>query len=365
MRKSRRLQVRDVVGAVLLGAIAVVLVAQVAASGDRPSTARRARLCAGVRNAGEHLAHEHPEHADKFAAAADAACDSGFPEAPAGAPSVAGSSTGCARQDGGPVSPIRHRAVAAPARPVPFFAARAGDLPKDGVATVAGVVLPSGSRCPHYWATDAPVPDAVALAGRLARAFPKTGLWPVLWDWEEDPDDFALASGDPRDADRLSAEKVLAGVWDGFADRGRFPGLAAGSTGPTTGDPFQALAASDTLEASTGQVLVLVPANRPADAVAVLGTIQTEVLSDRQFTTVLRSWEERFGAVVTMVGPDVLGLSVGRPPRDLGQARRLVAEQDAFAPEDGDGLDTDDARALLQGATGGRSRDFWRFGWPD
>jgi hypothetical protein len=90
MRKSRRLQVRDAVGAVLLGAIAVVIVAQIAGSGGRPSTARRARLCAGVRNAGEQLAHEHPESADRFAAAADAACDSGFPEAPARAPSVPG-----------------------------------------------------------------------------------------------------------------------------------------------------------------------------------------------------------------------------------------------------------------------------------
>jgi hypothetical protein len=79
----------------------------------------------------------------------------------------------------------------------------------------------------------------------------------------------------------------------------------------------------------------------------------------------VRSWEERFGVVVTTIGPGLLGLSVGRPPRDLGQARLLVAEHDAFAPESDYALDADRARALLRGTTGGERRDFWQFGWPD
>jgi hypothetical protein len=131
---------------------------------------------------------------------------------------------------------------------------------------------------------------------------------------------------------------------------------------------------SGTLESppESGWVLVLVPVNRPADAITMLGSTATEVMGDPALTTVVRSWEERFGAVVTTVAGGGLGLAVANPPRDDDQSLSLAAEQTAFAPEQGEvsgpgelaGL----ASRLRTGAPGpgvARSRYFWVFGWPD
>ncbi len=64
---------------------------------------------------------------------------------------------------------------------------------------------------------------------------------------------------------------------------------------------------------TSGSSLLLVPANRPADVLSVLGgLIATEVMSDAELTAVARSWEERFGTVV--VG---IGAGVARPGRRI------------------------------------------------
>ena len=273
-------------------------------------------------------------------------------------------------------TPIRRRTIRAPERPVPFFSRRVGVLPDDGPATVAGVKLPRGSRCPHYWATDAPVREAIELASRLAAAFSETGLWPILSDVSEDPDHFAVFTSDPTLADRMNARAVLRKAWSEYLDAPeRFPGLAPGATegSGAPADPFGTLARSRPPEAmpEAGWVVILVPVSRPADVISMVGFIETKVMSDEALTTVVRSWEERFGAVVTTVGPGTLGLSIGAPPRDRDQALTLAAEQTAFAPEDGEVLGPDDLPALARRLRGGspelglRSRSFWAFGWPD
>jgi hypothetical protein len=288
------------------------------------------------------------------------------------------SSRGCqdlAADDERP-TPIRRGAVSPPERPVPFFARRAGALPDEGPATVAGVELPSGSRCPHYWATDTPVRDAIDLANRLAAAFPRTGLWPILSAIPEDPDHYAFFASDPSLADGLDAHAVLRRAWGRYLDEPeRFPGLAPGSPGvdAARADPFGTLARSTPPEMrpEAGYVVILVPVNRPADVISMVGFMATEVMSDESLTSVVRSWEERFGAVVTVVEPGYLGLSVGAPPRNADQALKLAAEQTAFAPEDGEVLGPDDlpdlARRLRSGSPGlgVRSRNFWAFAWPD
>ena len=239
-------------------------------------------------------------------------------------------------------TPIRRRTIRAPERPVPFFSRRVGVLPDDGPATVAGVKLPRGSRCPHYWATDAPVREAIELASRLAAAFSETGLWPILSDVSEDPDHFAVFTSDPTLADRMNARAVLRKAWSEYLDAPeRFPGLAPGAT-EGSGAPAD-------------------PVSRPADVISRVGFIETKVMSDEALTTVVRSWEERFGAVVTTVGPGTLGLSIGAPPRDRDQALTLAAEQTAFAPEDGEVLGPDDLPALARLPTMRRSRTTrWR-----
>jgi uncharacterized protein DUF4253 len=268
-------------------------------------------------------------------------------------------------------TPIRRRVIAAPERPVPFFSRRVGVLPGDGPATVAGVRLPRGSRCPHYWATDAPVPDAIKLARRLAAAFPDTGLWPVLSNLPEDLDHYAIFTSDPARADRLDARAVLLAAWSEYLDAPeRFPGLAPGSPGArAAADPFGTLARARTSE--SGWVLILVPAHRPADVISMVGSVATEVMPDEALTAVVRSWEERFRAVVTTIGPGMLGLSVGAPPRSPDQALTLAAELTAFSPEDEEVMGPDDLPALARRLRSGppdptvQSRDFWEFGWPD
>ncbi|HET7052241.1 MAG TPA: DUF4253 domain-containing protein [Solirubrobacteraceae bacterium] len=258
--------------------------------------------------------------------------------------------------------------VAPPARQVPFFAPRAGKLPGTGSAAVGGIALPPGRRCATFWATDEPTSQAVRLAARLAAAFPRTGLWPVLWiPGNGGPGDYVpglpgtfapvYSAGEAvARVNRLKAETVLRRSWArNGPPRTAFPGLAHGNltaaTGRAAADPFGTFISTFPSDEtpSNGWVLMLVPCNRPADAIGITGLQQSEVMSDVSINAVVRSWEERFGAIVTAVGPGVLALVVDRPPTSADDARRLAAEQLALAPDDDPNTD----------------HRFWEFGWPD
>src|SRR5262249_12411650 len=152
--------------------------------------------------------------------------------------------------------------------------------------------------------------------------------------------------------DGLDVHDVLEQVW-----QAPIPPLARRSGGTPPADPFGVLQRSGELGAEA--VLILVPVNRPADVGSVLGVTESEVVSDPQTTAVLRSWEERFGAIVTSVGPGTVELSVGSPPTSAGQALRLANEQMAFAPDSyPPSAVADRARELL-------TFEVWGFGWPD
>ena len=103
-------------------------------------------------------------------------------------------------------------------------------------------------------------------------------------------------------------------------------------------------------------ILMLVPVNRPSDVVSVAAPIGTVVMRDPELTTVLRSWEERFGVIVTRIGPGMLDVFVGAPPTRLGQARRLAGEVRLFAP------DTTDVYKHPEQLP---KKFRWGFGWPD
>jgi hypothetical protein len=247
---------------------------------------------------------------------------------------------------------LPQRTVAAPARPIPFFAARTGRLPKDGPGqTVGDITLPTGSRCPSYWATDEPVDNPDVLAARLAAKFPQTGLWPVLTRILNDDDtpDRNLASvEDPARADRVDVLRVLRGL-DPRVER-----LATGSPGQPkrAADPF---AAFDEWP-SDQYVLLLVPVNRPADVLSLLGGfIATGYMSDAKLTAVARSWEERFGAVLTRLDDGVLTMSVHEPLRSDDDALHLAREHNAFIPDAR--IDESERTRLLMTATQ------WEFGW--
>ena len=79
--------------------------------------------------------------------------------APEATPEPMGVSPGCeALMEDQPTKPLPRTRVAPPAQAVPYFAELTGALPPDGTPTVAGVKLPTGSRCPRYWASDGHVP---------------------------------------------------------------------------------------------------------------------------------------------------------------------------------------------------------------
>ncbi len=344
------------------------------------SPSQESSYCRTIRDAAEQVTPKLNEtQVAELRRQVEESCRRGPVYAPAATPAPAKPFPGCGvlsgRDGPGPVV-LRQGVAQPPERLVPFFSTRAGTIPVDGSATVGGVLLPRGSRCPHHWATDAPVPDAVGVAARLAAAFPQTGLWPVLWAVSgDDPDSYMDGMGNPQAAAHLDPEEVLRKTWNQYGADGPFPGLAPGpASADASLEPFgtlaQALRNSD--QPNTGLVLLLVPCHRPADAISVLGPAMTEVMSDDALTAVLRSWEERFGAVLTIMGPGDLGVAVA-PPRNHDQTRVLAAEQFAFAPEDDlsygpygpdlSGL----ARRLLadEPIADERSRHFWRFGWPD
>src|SRR5262245_14090707 len=119
---------------------------------------------------------------------------------------------------------------------------------------------------------------------------------------------------------------------------------------------------------------MLVPCTRPADAVAatyqVCGSAYAGVENPGDVSSVLRSWEERFAAVLVAAEPGVITLAVGAPPQNSEQALHIAAEQFAVAPREDAGAPgalIGAARELLTGnapyALSGRH--IWALTWND
>jgi hypothetical protein len=232
-------------------------------------------------------------------------------------------------------------AAAAPPGSSALFAPRAGDVPADGTPTVAGITLPRGSRCGGvesvYWATYEPITDPARFTTPLAAAFPSTGLWPVLWEWDEDPESYMGGHGDLDALGRLDADTVLHTMWESYAEYfgmdgapvAPFPGMAAASpsaAGPLRGDPFDEINDDAKREQwEPPRRLLLVPCHRPADALAVLDWNFSQIPMPL-VATVLRSWEERLAAVVVALEPSAITLHIGAPPATIEQALGVAAE---------------------------------------
>jgi hypothetical protein len=229
------------------------------------------------------------------------------------------------------------------------------EVPADGPVRLGSVQLPPGTRLdggdndgPLLWATSAPVPNAGRVWHELTEMHPATGLVPILlgfldggqegrpWDAGELDDRCSLAL-----VDQLDAAAVIAQSWadsvpveEEFDDDpelaamlapygAQFPGLARGQDKELT-EAELARALSFFGAARIG----LVPASRPADVLALAGYNGTvnrygtpEVLS-----AAMRSWEDRFGAVLVEVGFAYIRLLAKRPPRSWPDAQAVAAE---------------------------------------
>lgn len=238
-------------------------------------------------------------------------------------------------------------------------------IPADGPVGLGSVQLPHGRQLsdghtdpplPLLWATNEPVPDAPRVWQVLTGMHPDTGLVPILLGfmggghegrpWDEGELDLRC---DLAAVDQLDAASVLAQAWAGqaptpeeyerepefFADwfppvGSEFPGLAPGQ------DQALTEAELDRVLSWFGPARIgLVPAARPADVLALVGYNGTangygtpELLS-----AVLRSWEDRFGAVLVEVGFDHIRVLARRPPRTLLWALTTLSHAQAVAAE--------------------------------
>ncbi|MFB6941637.1 DUF4253 domain-containing protein [Streptomyces sp. NPDC060286] len=228
--------------------------------------------------------------------------------------------------------------------------------PLPSLAT-SGVQLPPGALVdatidgpwhePLLWYADAPASPGTWAAMRAAGR--PVGLLPVLIDggrrdqWPETWDLMPDSASYPGDHD---AEEVLGEYWadcapdelDAAADE--WPGLAPSpaADGPDNPDDLAAAIADECTGPDgwyPGTRAALVPARRSADIPAAIGWSGPVNYEDdvARLCAVLRSWEDRFGIRIVVIGFDTLTVSVGRPPTTLAEARALAAEHFAFCPD--------------------------------
>ncbi|WP_405440468.1 DUF4253 domain-containing protein [Streptomyces avidinii] len=212
---------------------------------------------------------------------------------------------------------------------------------------------------PLVWVSDEAV-GIGALAAHRSPALAAAGLQAVLFQdrrglerWWQDREFSPERMSDPDDH---HVEPVLREFWgrvvpdpeegeegeEIIAPFGRdWPGLAdPGADGPEDGPDPEAAAcalADELIEegALPAPRLALVPAGRPADVPTIVGWGgPTNHENDTALiSTVLRSWEDRFGARVVALGFDELHLSVAAPPRTVVRALPVAAEHFALAPD--------------------------------
>ncbi|MER6106354.1 DUF4253 domain-containing protein [Streptomyces sp. NPDC001832] len=226
---------------------------------------------------------------------------------------------------------------------------------------------------PLLWYADEPASPGTWAAMRAAGR--PVGLLPVLVDGgvrDHWPDSWALAPARMTYPGDHDAEDVLSEFWEAYAPDeldadNKWPGLApAGSVaGPDAPDDLAAEIADQLadLRGLDGLRMALAPARRSADIPAAIGW--TGPLNHEndvaRLCAVLRSWEDRFGIRIVVLGFDTLIVSVGRPPTTIEEARALAAEHFAFCPDNLNqstlsSLDAYAEKALLD-------QEAWSFWW--
>jgi hypothetical protein len=93
-------------------------------------------------------------------------------------------------------------------------------VPAEGV--LAGIDLPPGRAqgedgSAHFWCSDQPVEDVESMATWLAQVFARTGLWSLVWMWDDEdaPGSYFGRAPDLRYLGESSAEDVVAAGWQG------------------------------------------------------------------------------------------------------------------------------------------------------
>jgi hypothetical protein len=202
---------------------------------------------------------------------------------------------------------------------------------------------PGSGRCP------------VLLAGHVLAALPEGWDAPsALAELERCDAAAVLAAGYPTGC--LYHRDCLAPYG------GTFPGLAPATTGAALLTPEEVVeAAVDEAEVPpVAPLLGLAAVGRPADVPAAVGwSPPGDALEAAAVSAVLRSWEDRFGAVLVRIGPASLELAVAAPPWERSECVAITAEHYAFCDDTfaGNPGTLRDHATLLRGAPR------WSFWW--
>lgn len=257
---------------------------------------------------------------------------------------------------------------------VPVHAERAGQLPRpenaakwsvDGIKLPEGHLIISPAGRSLAWVSNAAVVDIQSLWLRLAGRFDRTGLWPLASrglsgdlrrPWSDAEDLRHLV--EPADVDAFDAKSFLVKEVSSANAAAVDVPVVPITLEQRTQPPQRALPlTADHLE--QGSLLILVPTARPADALNALGWTHgvNYDLSEAALAAVLRSWEDRFGAVLTSVDFDAIDVEVTRPPgADLSVA--VGYEHYGFCPDNIDqGAGT--LSAYARQISGARTWKFW------
>jgi hypothetical protein len=218
----------------------------------------------------------------------------------------------------------------------------------------------------------APLDDLGLYRGLLLEA-PSTGCCPVLLagnalatlqeNWNPAP---ALAELEQRDAAAVLADRYPDGCLfhaDCLKPFGTaFPGLAPATPTRALLRPAEIVETAAEEAAFPGASLLgLVPVARPADIPAAIGWFGMcnswdDVVG---LSAVLRSWEDRFGAVLVRMNSATLELAVAAPPWERSECLAIAAEHFAFCDDTfhGNPGTLRDYANLLRGNTR------WSFWW--
>ena len=255
---------------------------------------------------------------------------------------------------------------------------------------------------PVLWITEDPPPEPGRLWARLLAEHPATGLWPLLLTTMVVPTMVGLHAeiqdvirrSNPPGRPWLTGELVpvpdsrigeldpgemLAQGWNLTTGQGEegfdfgddalpavpfrsWPGLAG--PGAPGSDPdaraAEVVTSADGVRDVTGRDdpphLGLVPAPDGAGAITACGWM-SQAGDPAEIASVIRSWQERFGARLCSLGMDTLGVSVAWPPTTADHAQRVAAEHFAFCADIADFTSFDKYAASLVGATA------WTFWW--
>lgn len=235
--------------------------------------------------------------------------------------------------------------------------------------------------------SDLPASDTVELLhraspsiyGELLRDARTSGRTPVWVSPRGDnrfgvlavPDD-PISAVDAHDPYRVLAEWWPGPCPDGCACLAPFTGELPALTRAGRADRStsrraieEATSTATDLRACGDVNLVVVPVTRPADIPAAVGwggICNYDHQDNVRLSAVLRSWEERFGAVLTVMTESRLLVSVAYPPTTVREAEHVATEHFAFCP---DQVDPQNGTVYTPGSYAREIRNarWWRFWW--